>query len=202
MGGWRGGFSFKLYSVWIADCEMSTSTLDFPCKFYWAEGEDLFSFQPMGRPKVPCFYSLTVGGGGKDFIFFIFPCFPMCSHGVSPKFLMGSQYVLHLSTSLLSHMLWQMLFSFHLYRQAQGEELHTSKQNLLFWGASIVSFFGSNGPIKLACRPPKNKRRTWKVLCVFSNTSPSHLAAVNQRPPAHHPLDAHYDSVVDEPQLG
>jgi hypothetical protein len=25
---------------------------------------------------------------------------------------------------------------------------------------------------------------------------------VNQHPPLHHPLDTHYDSVVDEPQLG
>jgi len=47
---------------------------------------DLFSFQPMGRVKVPCSLSL---GGGKDF----FPCFPMCSHGVPSKFPKGSQYV-------------------------------------------------------------------------------------------------------------
>jgi hypothetical protein len=26
-------------------------------------------------------------------------------------------------------------------------------------------------------------------------------ATVNQQPPAHHPLDAHYYSVVDEPQM-
>jgi len=32
-------------------------TVDFSCKFYLGGGEDLFSFQPMGRPKVPCFYS-------------------------------------------------------------------------------------------------------------------------------------------------
>ncbi len=36
--------------------------------------------------------SWGVGGGQKDF-FPIFPCFPMCSDGVSCKFLMGSQYV-------------------------------------------------------------------------------------------------------------
>jgi hypothetical protein len=29
----------------------------------------------------------------------------------------------------------------------------------------------------------------------------SQLATVNQHPPAHHPLDAHYHSVVDEPYL-
>jgi hypothetical protein len=27
------------------------------------------------------------------------------------------------------------------------------------------------------------------------------MARVNQQPPAHHPLEAYYDSVVDEPQL-
>ncbi len=31
------------------------------------------------------------------------------------------------STSLLSHMLWQMLSSFHLYRWAKRKELYTSK---------------------------------------------------------------------------
>ncbi len=31
--------------------------------------------------------------------------------------------------------------SFHLYRWAKWEELYTSKLDLLFWGASIVSFF-------------------------------------------------------------
>jgi uncharacterized membrane protein YccF (DUF307 family) len=31
------------------------------------------------------------------------------------------------STSLLSHMLWQMLSSFHLYIWAKGEELYLSK---------------------------------------------------------------------------
>jgi hypothetical protein len=74
-------------------------------------------------------------GGEKDF-FFIFPCFPMCSHDVPSKFLMGSQYVprhvLHISTSLWTHMFWQMLFSFQLCRRAKGEELYTSKHNLLF----------------------------------------------------------------------
>jgi hypothetical protein len=46
-------------------------------------------------------------------------------------------------------MLWQMLSSFHPYNWAKGKELHTSKENLLFWGASIVSFFWSDA-IKLA----------------------------------------------------
>jgi len=44
------------------------------------------------------------------------------------------------STLLLSHMFWQMLSSFHLYMWAKGEEPHTSKYNLLFFVASIISF--------------------------------------------------------------
>jgi len=38
-------------------------------------------------------------------------------------------------------MLWQMLSSFHLNGWAKGEELYTSKYNLVFWGAFIVFFF-------------------------------------------------------------
>jgi hypothetical protein len=66
---------------------------------------------------------------GEGF-FLMFPWFSMCSHYVPFKFPMGShqvpQHILH-STSLLSHMLWQMLSSFHLYISAKGEELYTSK---------------------------------------------------------------------------
>jgi hypothetical protein len=36
------------------------------------------------------------------------------------------------STSLLSHMFWQVLSSFQLYSCTKGDELYTSKQNLLF----------------------------------------------------------------------
>jgi hypothetical protein len=47
---------------------------------------------------------------------FIYPWFPLCSLQVPNGFSSGSQYVpqnvLH-STSLLSHMLWQILSSFH-----------------------------------------------------------------------------------------
>jgi hypothetical protein len=80
---------------------------------------------------------------------------------------MGSQNVpqdvLHI-TSLLSHMLWQMLSSFHLWIWwAKGEELCISKYNLLCWGASIVSFFLSDAPIKLACCKKKEKKRTWEA---------------------------------------
>jgi len=71
------------------------------------------------------------GGGesawGEDFLS-LFPG----SYYVPFKFLICSsssqcipQYVLH-STSPLSHMLWQMLSSFHLYRWAKEEELYSS----------------------------------------------------------------------------
>jgi hypothetical protein len=52
-------------------------------------------------------------------------------------------------------MLWQMLFSLHPYNWAKGKELNTSKENFLFWGASIVSFFWSDA-IKLAYCHKKN----------------------------------------------
>jgi hypothetical protein len=78
---------------------------------------------------------------------------PICS----PNSQCVPPHVLH-STSLLSHMLWQMLSSFHLYTWAKGEELYTSKQNLLLWGASTVSFYLSDGPIKLACCQKKIKK--------------------------------------------
>jgi hypothetical protein len=55
-----GGFFLKLYLVWRVDnpCPLGQWTVEFPCNFYLGVGgKDLFSFQPMGRPKVPCFYS-------------------------------------------------------------------------------------------------------------------------------------------------
>jgi hypothetical protein len=55
----------------------------------------------------------------------------------------------------------------------------------------------------LAAPPPSpHPKRTWKVPCVYINTSPIQQAKVNQHPRPHHPLDGHYDAVVDEPQLG
>ncbi len=127
--------------------------------------------QPMGRPKhalkVPCFFSFYVlglgGGGGKIFFHFsrLPNVFALCSLQVPNGFPMGSQYfpqhVLH-TTSLLSHMPWKMVSSFHLYRWAKGEELYTSKQSLLFWGVSIV-FLKNYAPIKMACcQKNKNKK--------------------------------------------
>jgi len=74
-------------------------------------------------------------GEGFFFHFSIVPTmFPLGSQWVlnmSPKFPMCSQHVFH-STSFISHKFWQMLSSFHLYRCAKGNEIYTSKQNLLF----------------------------------------------------------------------
>ncbi len=82
---------------------------------------------------MPCFFSFLslVGGGGGDGIFFHFSLvpnvfFPLCSFKVPNEFPIGSQYVcqhvLH-STSLLSHMVWQMLFSFTYIGGLWGETL-------------------------------------------------------------------------------
>ncbi len=72
-------------------------------------------------------------GRGERFFFSIFPSFPLRFHYVPFKFPICSsilqcfsQRVLH-TTSLWSHMHWKMVFSFHLYRWAKGEELYTSK---------------------------------------------------------------------------
>ncbi len=77
------------------------------------------------------------GGGGSQGFFFIFPWFPMCSHYCPFKFPTGSQYAPQVPMcspacspqhrSLLSHMLWQMVSSFHLYRWAKREELYYFK---------------------------------------------------------------------------
>ncbi len=94
--------------------------------------------QPMGRPKhalkVPSFFLLKFGEGRIFFHVSLAPnVFSLCSFQVPNEISLGSssshcvpQHVLR-STSLLSHMLWQMLSSFHLYRWAKEEELYTSK---------------------------------------------------------------------------
>jgi len=115
--------------------------------------------QPMGRPKhalkVPCFFSFQVLGQGEGFFFFIFPWFPSCSHYV-PQVPNEFPNMFSIAPHFYSIMLWQMLSSFHLYTWAKGKEHCTSKLNLL-WGASIVSFFLSDGPIKLAHCNQKKK---------------------------------------------
>jgi hypothetical protein len=112
----------------------------------------IFPWFPMYSHYVPFKFSM-----GSHQVPKMFLKFPMHSHCVLFKFSMGShqipnmfpkfpmcsptQHVLH-STSHLSHMLWQMLSSFHPYSSAKWEELHTSNYNLIFWGSlhTFISF--------------------------------------------------------------
>jgi hypothetical protein len=80
----EGRFFFQ--AVFGVDSGLSSVHLDmdFPCKFFLGGGgeENLFSFQAMGRPKVPCFYSFQVWRAGRIFFFHfaLFPnVFPWCS---------------------------------------------------------------------------------------------------------------------------
>jgi hypothetical protein len=120
-------------------------------------------------------------GGGKGFFFFIFPCFSMCSHGVPSKFLMTVHlHVLYLSTSLLFHMLWPKLFSFHLYAGLKGGTIYIKTEpSILRRLHSLIFLGGSNGPIRLACRLPPPSKRTRKVLCVYTNTSLNHHCTIH-----------------------
>jgi hypothetical protein len=60
VGGWRGIFFFQVVFGVESGQAMSTWTMDSGISMqvlFGRGGEDLFCFQPMGRPKVPCFYS-------------------------------------------------------------------------------------------------------------------------------------------------
>jgi hypothetical protein len=61
-------------------------------------------------------------------------------------------------------MLLQILSSFHLYSWAKREELYNSKQNLLFWGASIVSIFLVMGQSNWLTAKKKKKKKKKKDL--------------------------------------
>ncbi len=90
-----------------------------------------FSCSQWGGPSMQssclAFFPFKFVGGGKGGkrtrrgFSFTFPWFLLCS----PSSQCIPQHVLH-STSPLSHMLWQMLSSFHLYMWAKEEELYTS----------------------------------------------------------------------------
>jgi hypothetical protein len=61
-GGGGGGGRFFFQAVFGVESKLSSDHFDsgffMKVLFWWGEGgEDLFSFQAMGRPKVPCFYS-------------------------------------------------------------------------------------------------------------------------------------------------
>jgi hypothetical protein len=55
------------------------------------------------------------------------------------------------------------------------------------WGTHLEHFENKGKKQKIPVTPPPQKENNW--------------ATVNQHPPVRHPLDACYDSVVDDPQL-
>jgi hypothetical protein len=79
----------------------------------------------------------------------VFPLHSFKFSMVPIRFPRCSQHVLH-STSLLSHMFWQMLSSFHLYKCAKGKELYISKIEPSIWRCFHNFILLSDGPIKLA----------------------------------------------------
>ncbi len=99
LGWWEVFFSS---CIWCGEWTMSTWTMDFPYKFYW-EGRGrriCFPFSQWEDPRCLAFISFKFWG--QEGFFSIFPCFPMCSHNVHSKFLMGSQYVLQVHNVFLN----------------------------------------------------------------------------------------------------
>jgi hypothetical protein len=174
VGGWRGGFFSKLYLVWKVDCPVFTWTLDFPCKFYWGEGGEGFVFLSANGKAQGALLLFLLNLGAKS-VFFSFSPVSQCVLTVfPPKFLMGSQYVpqhvLHLSTALLFHMLWQMLFFFHLIAGLKGGTIYIktepsilrSLHSFIFWGA----IGQSNWLVAPPTQPPPQKNLEG-TLCLY-----------------------------------
>jgi hypothetical protein len=92
-----------------------------------ANFRNIISMQPMRSCVMEC--PLVMGGGAQS------KQFPSSRH-VPQR--------VSISTSLLSHMFLQMLFSFHLYSWAKGGTQHFKIEPFIL-GASIVSFFQSDG---------------------------------------------------------
>ncbi len=137
----EGRFFFQ--AVFGVDSGLSSFHLDtglFHASFILGGMRICFPFRQWEGPRCLDFTPFKLGGReGFFFHFALFPnVFPWGSLFVPNRFSICSpssqsvpQHVLHISTSLSSHMLWQMLLSFHLYRRAKGENLYTSKQNLI-----------------------------------------------------------------------
>jgi hypothetical protein len=87
-GGGRLEWRFFFQAVFGVECEQWT----FHASFIWARGGGFFFLSANGKAQGALLLFLLSLGGKKDF-FSIFPCFPMCSHNVPSKFLMGSQCV-------------------------------------------------------------------------------------------------------------
>ncbi len=115
--------------------------------FGWEGGEkDLFSFFP-GSQCVPTMFLLSF-----QWVPSRFPIY-------SPSSWCVLQHVLQ-RTSLLSHMLWQMLPSFHLYRWwANGQGTLYIKREPSILGSLHSFIFLSDRPIKLTHCKKKRKKR-------------------------------------------
>jgi len=132
-------------------------------------GRDLFAFQPMGRPKVLCFYSFLSLAGRKG-CFVHFSLVPNVFSQCSPKFLMGSQYVpqhiFHLSTALLFHMRWQMLFFFHLYGRLKGGTIYIKTEPSILRSLHSFIFWGTMGQSNWLVDP--RPKKNWEgTLCLY-----------------------------------
>jgi len=97
--------------------------------------------------------------------------FPLCSFQLLNGFSSGSQYVPQVlnmfpNMSSTAPQFYPICFGkccppFTYIMWAKGEELYTSKYNLLFQGVSIVSVFLSDGSIKLAHCWKKKKKKNY-----------------------------------------
>ncbi len=83
----RSGISSR---QWEGSMMLSGCLGFFPFKF-GNGGRIYFPFSQWEGPR--CLAFIPFKFGGLEEFFSIFPCFPMCSHDVPSKFLMGSQYV-------------------------------------------------------------------------------------------------------------
>jgi hypothetical protein len=122
--------------------------------------------QPMGRLKACTrgtlnFFLLSLGGGGGGWgggrIFFHFPFVPNIFLSSSQKCSLSSQCVPN-STLLLSHMFCPKSSPSRLYRWAKGGGTQAFNRIFYFEGASIVSTFFCNGPIKISCCKKRKKK--------------------------------------------
>ncbi len=122
VGGEREFFFSSWCLVWRVDCSLSTWTVHSPLFMQaFCLLVCLFCF------VLFCFSTWVGEGQSKE----------------SPSSWPVPQNVSTSSTSLLSHMLWQMLSSFHLYRWAEGKNcifynrtfyVMSLRNVLLFWG--------------------------------------------------------------------
>ncbi len=119
-----------------------------PCQKWWWSllGREISCSQwegPSMHSRCLVFFPFMFwGGGGRRDFFSFFPT----SQCVRTMFLSSSQWVPNIFPNIFSipphfYMPWKMVSAFHLNRWAKGEELSSSKESLLFWGVSIISFF-------------------------------------------------------------